>query len=151
MTRLKKINGRKRHILVDNNGFLLKCYIGPANENDRTGAIKLFANTAVNIKRVYADMGYTGHKLRDYILNNYQIELEVIKRPRKYYYALPDAPPLYMESEFKLLPKRWIVERTFAWLGRSRRLSKEYEGSIEVSQNLVYLAMCKLMCKRLAK
>jgi hypothetical protein len=54
-----------------------------------------------------------------------------------------------MESGFKLLPKRWIVEKTFAWFGRSRRLSKEYEGSIEVSQSFVYLAMCKLMCGRI--
>ena len=116
MTRLKKINGRKRHILVDNNGFLLKCYIGPANENDRTGAIKLFANTAVNIKRVYADMGYTGHKLRDYILNNYQIELEVIKRPRKYYYALPDAPPLYMELDSSYCLKDGLLRELLSGL-----------------------------------
>jgi putative transposase len=111
---LKKINGRKRHILVDNNGSILKCYVGPANENDTTGAVKLFSASETGVNKIYADMGYTGYKLHDFLLNSYQIELQVIKRPRKYYYALPDSPPQYMEPGSKLLPKRWIVERS--WL-----------------------------------
>lgn len=96
-------------------------------------------------------MGYTGSKLSQYAMDNYNVKIHVVKRPRKYYYALPDSPPQYMEAGFKLLPKRWIVERTFAWLGRSRRLAKEYEGNIDVSQSFLYLAMSQLMYRRIAK
>jgi len=100
---------------------------------------------------MWADMGYQGKDLKSNINNQYGIDLEIIKRPQKRFWVHQDTPPELLpqvEQGFKVQPKRWVVERTFAWLGRNRRLSKEYEFNTESSENMIYLAMSRLIIKR---
>ncbi len=100
---------------------------------------------------MWADMGYQGKDLKSNIYNQHAIDLEIIKRPQKRFWVHQDTSEELLpkpEECFKVQPKRWIVERTFAWLSRSRRLSKEYEFDIESSKNIIYLAMNRLMLRR---
>ena len=111
----KKIKGIKRHIIVDTLGLILAVVIQSASVQDRDGAISVIDKLAENWKRIikiFADSGYRG-ELISTVRNRFKIELEIIKRNELH--------------TFKVLPKRWIVERTFAWLDTNRRNSKNYE------------------------
>jgi putative transposase len=131
--------GRKRHVLVDTLGLLLAVVVHPANIQDRDGAKLVLAKLAGRYRRlrvIWADGGYAGQLLVwALVVGGWVIEL-VKKREGT--------------TTFAVLPKRWIVERTFAWLGRSRRLSKDYEALPETSEAWVRIAMIHLMLKRLA-
>jgi putative transposase len=130
----KKIKGRKRHILVDTLGLLLGCHITTANISDKQGAretLNMFYIPCV--QKLWADQGYDGLPLHIFCKDK-GIELELVKRK---------------EAGFKILPKRWIVERTFSWISRYRRLSKDYEGVLATSQNWCYLSMIRLMISRI--
>ena len=94
-------------------------------------------------------MGYTGQKLANY-LQNLGIELSVVKRPRKWFWCPPGTEAPVVPS-FTLLPKRWIVERTFAWIGKYRRLSKDYEYNVDSSVSMIFLALSRNLIRRLAK
>lgn len=134
----KKVKGRKRHILVDTLGLLLTTKVLTADIQDRDGAKLLFLEIKEQMPRlqlVWADGGYRG-KLIVWVAVQCLWILEIVKRSDK-------------EKVFKVLPKRWIVERTFSWLNRNRRLSKDYERKIESSEAWIYLAMSILMLKRL--
>ena len=136
----KKIKGRKRHIITDAEGFVLGCYVGAASENDREGILKAIDN-----------MEYQGKNLKSNINDKYSIDLEVIKRPQRRFWVHQDTAIELLpkvEEGFKIQPKRWIVERTFAWIGRNRRLSKEYEFNTNSSENFIYLAMNRLILRR---
>jgi putative transposase len=136
----KKINGRKRHIVVDTLGLLMAVVVHAANIQDREGAmlvLKLLRDTFPRLERIWADGGYAGQLIGWVAMTGGWI-LEIVKRTDK----LP---------KFVVLPKRWIVERTFAWLGRYRRLSKDYELSVESSESMIYISMINLMLHRLAK
>lgn len=154
MTVEKKIKGRKRHIITDTEGFILGCYVGAANENDRDGVLKAIDNMQckyTQVTKLWADMGYQGKDLRASINDKYSIDLEVIKRPPRSFWVHQDTPLEALpkiETGFKVQPKRWVVERTFAWLGRNRRLSKEYEFDTNSSENLIYMAMNRLILRR---
>ena len=129
----KKIKGRKRHILVDTLGLLLGCHITTANISDKQGSRELLDTLYLPcVQKIWADQGYNGLRLENYC-NEKGIILEVVKRK---------------EEGFKILPKRWIVERTLSWISRYRRLSKDYEGILATSQNWCYLSMIRLMIKR---
>jgi putative transposase len=136
----KKIKGRKRHILVDTMGLLLMVVVHPANIQDRDGA-KLLLEKAKNLfprlQLIWADGGYAG-KLVGWVKSVCSWVLQIVKRTDDV-------------KGFKLLPRRWVVERTFGWIGRNRRLSKDYEGRTETSEAMVYLAMTRLMVRRLAR
>lgn len=134
----KKIKGRKRHLLVDTMGLIIAVVLTTASVQDRDGAKLLFRKAAdqSQLKTVWADGGYAG-KLVDWTNKHSPWELVVVKRPQ-------DA------KGFKLLPKRWIVERTFGWLNRYRLLSKEYEATLESSEADIQIAMINLMSRRLA-
>lgn len=136
----KKIKGRKRHILVDTMGLLLLVVVHGANVQDRDGA-KLLLSKAKGLfprlQRIWADGGYAG-KLIGWVQDTCSWVLEIIKRTD-------------VVAGFKLLPRRWVVERTFGWLGRYRRLSKDYERLPESSEAMVYWAMTRLMTRRLTK
>ena len=136
----KKINGRKRHILVDTMGFILMVVVHAASVQDRDGA-KLVLDRILysfpKLRLIWADAGYTG-KLVDWVRYFIGCAIEIIKR-------CDDT------SGFKILPRRWVVERTFAWLGRYRRLSKDYEYYPETSETMIYAAMTHLMLRRLAR
>jgi len=135
----KKVQGRKRHILVDTLGLILDCAVHPADIQDRDGA-KLVLEKVIarfpHLTRIWADGGYAG-KLVDWAKEAGQWILEIVKRSDT-------------AVGFEVLPHRWIVERTFAWLGRFRRMSKDYEALLETSEAMIRVAMIRLMTRRLA-
>jgi putative transposase len=136
----KKIKGRKRHILVDTMGLLLLVVVHPANIQDRDGAKLVFEksrNLFPRLKLIWADGGYAG-KLVGWVKSACNWVLQIVKRTDDV-------------NGFKLLPRRWVVERTFGWLGRNRRLSKDYERQTESSEAMIYWAMTRLMVRRLAR
>jgi putative transposase len=137
----KKVKGRKRHLLVDTLGLVLCVLVLPAHIQDRDGGRQLINDFfkrpfARRVKHVWADGGYTG-ALVSWVLQRWACIVEVVKRS--------DA------HMFRVLPRRWVVERTFGWLGRYRRLSRDYERQAHTGESMVYLAMIRLMLTRLAK
>jgi putative transposase len=129
----KKVKGRKRHIVVDTLGLILAVVIQSASVQDRNGADEVVAWMKVlwrNVKLIFADAGYTG-KLIERIKNTCGIRVQIVKKDEA--------------NRFQVLPKRWIVERTFAWLDTNRRNSKDYERLTESSQAMIYLASIRLM------
>ena len=137
----KKINGRKRHLLVDTIGLVLLVMVLPANIQDRDGAKQLLAaffsqKTRRRVKHIWADGGYAG-ALRETARKLWRCAVEIVKRSELH--------------TFKVLPRRWVVERTFGWLGRYRRLSRDYERQATTGETMVYLAMIRLMLTRLGK
>lgn len=135
----KLVKGRKRHILVDTTGLLLKVVVTAASVQDRDGCKLLFLKAVKDfesIKLVWADGGYRG-PLIDWVKEKCNWDLEIVKRNDDL-------------KGFVLLPRRWVVERTFAWLYNYRRLSKDYERLTQTSESFIYLAMIRLMIKRIA-
>jgi putative transposase len=136
----KKIKGRKRHILVDVMGLLLMVIVHAADIQDRDGAklvMGKYIGKSSRMKLIWADGGYAG-KLIGWVQENCGWILEIVKRSDDV-------------QGFKVLPHRWVVERTFGWLGRYRRLSKDYEGLPESSESMIYAAMTHLMIRRLSR
>lgn len=136
----KMVKGRKRHILVDTIGLLLIVVVHAANIQDRDGAKLVLAKAKRCFSRlhlIWVDGGYAG-KLIDWVRDIYGWILEVVKRRDDV-------------QGFQVLPRRWVVERTFGWLGRYRRLSKDYEGLTETSEAMICAAMSHLMVRRLAR
>src|SRR2546421_8683411 len=136
----KKVKGRKRHILVDTEGLLLECVVHSAGIQDRDGArlvVERAAPSLPRVKLIRADNAYWYDKLDDWLWERWGWEMEVVLRGKGV-------------SGFQVLPGRWVVERTFAWLGKYRRLSKEYDFSPKSSEAMVYLASSHIMLRRLA-
>jgi len=127
----KQVKGRKRHLLVDTMGNVLHVVVHAANIQDVTGAKLLFKDippsVCTRLQVVWADGAYDSQKLARCLQKDFQCRLVIVQRP-------PGT------TGFRPLPKRWIVERTFAWLGRYRRLSKDYEQLPLHSEGTVYLA-----------
>jgi transposase len=150
----KKINGRKRHVLVDTLGLLLKVVVHPANLQDREGAKLVLVGLHQRFPRLrhlWTDQGYTG-KLLDWIEQELGWSVEVVERsPRRGFIVTPDHQfqRVVLPPQFETLPRRWVVERSLAWIGRNRRMSKDYEALPASSEALVYLTMIRLMLKRL--
>ncbi len=135
----KKVNGRKRHVLVDTLGLVLTVVVLTANIQDREGARTLLEKVKgqfPRLQKIWADGGYSG-TLIDWVKSLCGWMVEIVKRRDT-------------AKGFEVLPHRWIVERTFSWLNRSRRLSKDYERLAASSEAMVLLAMIHLMTKRLA-
>lgn len=134
----KKTKGRKQHIAVDTMGFILTVVVHSAGIQDRIGVravlIRLFGQIP-GIQKIFADGGYIG-KLIDWTAAMFAWTIEIVKRS--------DA------GKFSVLPKRWIVERTFAWLALSRRLNRDHEISPQQSEAMIQLAMIHLLLKRLS-
>jgi putative transposase len=133
------VSGRKRHLVVDTLGLLLAVVVHAANVQDRDGAKLVLTKLIGRFPRLWllwADGGYQGALLSwALVVGGWVIEL--VKKPAG-------------TTTFAVLPKRWIVERTFAWLGRCRRLSKDYEALPATSEAWIHIAMIHLMLKRLA-
>lgn len=135
----KKINGRKRHIVTDTQGFLVGAVIHEADIQDRDGAPIVFASIGHSfpqLRHVFADGGYAGDKLRNALAKMDKWTIEIIKRSAK---------------DFEVLPRRWVVERTFAWLGRNRRLAKDFERTIASATAWLFLASVQLLTRRIAR
>lgn len=136
----KRVQGRKRHILVDTVGNLLEVVVHAASIQDRDGARLLFtklnAMLIAHLQKIWADAAYRG-KLVEWVHEQLDIVLDIVERD-------PD------QKGFEVLPRRWVVERTLAWLGRYRRLSKDYEHCLSSSEGMIYIASIHTMLKRLA-
>jgi putative transposase len=136
----KKINGRKRHIVVDTVGNLLEVVVHAAGVQDYHGAklvLRKLEETVSTLKKLWADGIYEKGGLVDWVRDTLNIVLDIVKQP-------PD------QVGFQVLPCRWVVERTFAWLGRYRRLGKDYEHCTLSSEGVVYIASIHTMLKRVA-
>jgi len=147
------VNGRKRHILVDTIGLLLTVRVHPADVQDRDGAKLLLAGLGERFPRLaklWVDAAYQG-PCATWITETLGWVVEVVRKPRTWVRVPADQEPPEMPSGFQVLPRRWVVERTFAWLGRYRRLSKDYEVLPETEETWIYLAMSRLMTVRLAR
>ena len=137
----KNIKGRKRHLLVDTLGLPLSVYVTSADVQDRVGARCLLAGLKPllpHLKKISADGAYTGEKLAGWLEERGGWKLEIVERDRE-------------ARGFEVLSKRWIVERTFSWLIRNRRLSKDYERMVQSSETFIKVAMIRLMLRRLAR
>ena len=137
----KKIKGRKRHILTDTNGLLVGAMVHAADVQDRDGAVPLLASVRRPfpwLRHVFADGGYAGAKLGTALAALGHWTLQIVKRS--------DAA-----QGFELLPRRWVVERTLAWLNRNRRLAKDFEALAETATAWLFLASVKLLSRRLAR
>jgi transposase len=102
------------------------------------------------LRHIWADMGYRGQPLKQWVETECGWELEIVNRPSKWGWYPKDVEPPPMPA-FTVLKRRWVVERTFAWMGRYRRLSKDYEYLTASSEAMLYLAMMRLMLRRLAR
>ena len=147
----KRISGRKRHLVVDTQGLILHVLVHPADVHDRRAAEAVLADLRgryPEVECLFADMGYQG--LAAWLSAELGWTLLVVKRPRRWVRVPADQPAPEMPGGFAVLPQRWIVERTFAWLVRNRRLAKDWEGLPATTETWIYLAMSRLMTKRLA-
>ena len=136
------MNGRKRHILVDTQGLLLKVNVHEAGMHDSVGAKKVLEGLGGKLprmKKMWADYAYRG--LRAWVKKELGWELEIVRAKSQ-------------GSErrgFSVQARRWVVERTFAWLVRNRRLTKDYEYLAETEEAFVYAAMVRLMLRRVVR
>ena len=138
----KKTFGRKRHILVDTMGLILVVVVHSAGVQDRDGAkpvLEKLAHQFTRVRKIWADGGYAGALVSwvKSLRRRNKLDLEIVKRSDDM-------------SGFVLLPRRWVVERTFAWLSFNRRLSKDYEYLTETSETLIMISMIRLMLARVA-
>jgi len=134
------VRGRKRHLLVDTLGLILTVVVHGANLPDREGSLLVFRRAQPTWKRlevIWADAGYSGLPAA-WVANIWGKRLEVIAKPK-------------CKGGFHLQARRWVIERTFAWLGRYRRLSKDYEYLTQTSEAMIYVAMIQLMLRRLGQ
>ena len=147
------MKGRKRHLLVDTEGLVLRVVVHAADVQDRDGGRLVLSGLAAVLPRLqhlWVDAGYRGHFV-GWVERSLQWSVEVVQHDwrRKVWQLasgeLTDKPP-----GFQVLPRRWVVERTFAWLGKQRRLSKDYEALPATSEALIYATMSGYMLRRLA-
>jgi putative transposase len=166
----KKVKGRKRHLLVDTQGLVLKAEVHAANVMDWDGIKMLLEQADVEfpcLKHLWLDAGYRGEdKGKDWVQKTLGWSVELVERPRK---PAPNevlkswAEQMHKEGVkvewekllppkgFQVLPKRWVVERTFSWTDQNRRMSKDYERLTETGEAFIYVAMSCLMARRLAR
>ena len=134
----KRLNGRKRHIITDTEGLLLAVKVHSANDHDSKSGFEVIKKLRYRFERmktIYADGGYRG-ELIERVKNTLDYQMKITLRSDK-------------SSEFKPLPKRWVVERSFAWLESFRRLAKDYERTCSSAENMIYIAFIALMIKLL--
>jgi len=168
----KKVKGRKRHLLVDTQGLVLEAKVHSANIQDRDGVKLLLepVRTALlkRLSHVWMDAGYTGEdKGADWVHKALGWTAEIVRHPpkpapeevmrawarewAKEGVELDPKKLLSPEGPRAFLPRRWVVERTFSWLGQNRRMSKDYERLPESAEAFIYAAMSRLMARRLAR
>jgi putative transposase len=137
----KRVKGRKRHIVTDTEGWLLGLLVHTANIQDNHGAVPLLKSVRrafPTLRHIFADRVYRGEKLRNAIADSGRWTIEIVTRSHSI-------------GTFKAEPRRWMVERTFAWLGRNRRLAKDFEATIASAEAWVMAASIRLLTRRLAR
>jgi putative transposase len=162
----KQTKGRKRHILVDTEGFLLRVKVHSAKIFDRDGIKPLLEGVGDPFPRLchlWLDAGYNGEgKGADWVRKALGLAAEIVRHPPRprYVWAPEGEEPDWDDLEargllpkpgFKVLPRRWVVERSFAWNSQNRRMSKDYEGVPESGEAFMYVANARLMVRRLAR
>lgn len=146
----KRLSGRKRHLLVDTGGLVLGAHVHAASLHDRDGAQRLLSDELredlPRLELVWADGAYT-RGFREWAEEERGWRVEVPHHPDRqlWRYGLAEKP-----RGFRVLPRRWVVERTFAWLGQARRLAKDYERLPETGVAMIHAAMSRIMLRRLA-
>jgi putative transposase len=146
------LSGRKRHLLVDTLGLLLRSVVHRADISDRDGAVLVLEGLPERyptLAHIWLDSGYQGPTV-SWIEQELGLSVTVVRKPRRWVRCPVDEEPPPYPAGFQVLPRRWVVERTFAWLGRYRRLSKDYEALPETEEAWISLAMSCLMLARLA-
>lgn len=137
----KKIKGRKRHIITDTLGNLLDAVVHPADIQDRDGApavIESARDSYPSLTKLFADGGYAGEKLRTAVAHIETLAIEIVKRSDS-------------AAGFVVLPRRWVVERSFAWLNRCRRLAKDWEATIASSEAWLLIASIRRTVRLVAR
>lgn len=137
----KKIKGRKRHLITDTAGLPLAMQVHPANIQDNHGAVPLLQSLGrrfPKLRYIFADRVYRGQKLLDAIADQGPWRIDIVTRSQSL-------------GTFKAEPKRWVIERTFAWLGRNRRLAKDFEATIASAEAWLTIASIHLLSRRLAR
>ena len=137
----KHIKGRKRHILVDTLGIPISIYVTPADTHDTRGARCLLTGLKFfvpRLKKIWADAAYRGQELAAWCQATGEWELEVVERPAG-------------TRGFSVVPRRWVVERTFSWISRNRRMSKDYERKVQISETLIQVAMIRLLIAQMGR
>jgi transposase len=151
----KKPSGRKRHVLVDTQDRLLKVRVHPADLHRRRGAELLRQGLAAQfplIVLIWADIAYRG--LKDWLATTLGWKLSIVKHwwtGLQGVWVAPGQQPPEIPQGFHVLPRRWVVERTFAWIGRNRRMARDYEHLMQTGEMLTYMAMSRVMLRRSAK
>jgi putative transposase len=150
----KKISGRKRHLLVDTEGLVLAVTVHEASIADRDGAKllleKVGGDRLPRMQKIWADRGYNG-QIGEWIKERLGWALEIVKPPRRWVRVPANEEPPPYPAGFIVLPRRWVIERTIAWIMRNRRMSRDYEFLAQTTEVLIYVAMIRLMLRRLAK
>ena len=137
----KRVKGRKRHLLVDTIGIPLSIYVTEADVHDTRGARCLLAGLKYfvpRLKKIWADAAYRGQELAVWCQTTGAWELQVVER----------TPGV---RGFSVVPNRWVVERTFSWISRNRRMSKDYERKVQTSETLIQVAMIRLLLARIRR
>jgi putative transposase len=137
----KRMNGRKRHLVTDTEGSLLVVQVHPADIQDNHGAVPLLKaarRAFARLRHIFADRVYRGPKLLNAISDVGRWTIEVVTRTQNV-------------GSFKAEPRRWVIERTFAWFGRNRRLAKDFEKTIASAEAWIMMASVKLLSRRLAR
>jgi putative transposase len=158
--RQKKIQGRKRHLLVDTQGLLLGVKVLGAEIRDRAGGMVLLTalrGTLPRLQLIWGDSGYSGEPFERWVKHHLGVRLEIVKHPWTGLHGVwaPEGAIIdwdkIMPKGFHVLPRRWVVERTNAWITHNRRLSRDFEGTHTSGEAFIYLAMTRIMLARLAR
>jgi transposase len=149
------VKGRKRHLLVDTTGLVVKALVHAANVPDGAGGQRLLAAIADRAlalprwRHLWVDTAYQG-SFQDWVEQTLGWTVEVVRKPRRWRWMAPGQEPPEMPRGFQVLPRRWVVERTLGWIGRWRRTSKDYEYLPTTSECVIYAIMTRVMLRRLA-
>jgi transposase len=150
------VKGRKRHLLVDTLGLVVKALVHPADVPDGQGGQRLLeaipdrATALPRLRHLWVDTAYQG-RFKEWVEQTLGWTVAVVRRPRRWFWVAEGQEPPEVPRGFHVLPRRWVVERTLGWLGRWRRTSKDYEYLPETSACVIYLAMSRVMLRRLAE
>jgi putative transposase len=143
--------------LVDTTGLVVKALVHPANVPDGVGGLRLLraaladrAEALPRLQHLWVDTAYQG-RFKAWVEQTLGWTVAVVRRPRRWVWVGPGQEPPALPRGFQVLPRRWVVERTFGWLGRWRRTSKDYEYLPTTSECVIYAIMMRIMLRRLAQ
>lgn len=156
----KKVKGRKRHVVVDTLGLVLAVSVTAASVQDRAGAHPVMADAMTkypSLQTVFADNGYAG-RCAQTLTQTHDLNIEIVRHPRNATvgrWLVPGQPDLFTQAQsrkpFVVLPKRWVVERTHAWIERARRLVMHHDRRTDVAETWVWLAQARMLATRLTR